>query len=541
MVYRLGAFFVFFFVLGAVTEGIWQTLAQNEQRQLVEQELFSEIEELASLGKEKAAEAVRGLKAPEEGWLVTEPSSTSGLASLRKRKVFAATDKAQEGTAPSEEIALAAANIKSRSLEKKLSAQIKETEDGRVLLSAPIIENDQLIGSLLLKREKPVSSGQGQWTWLLLALTLGAALCGVLGSGEASLVRGLRTALGALFAWGGALYFHLSSPSGVILFGAVGAFALLASFLAGVGTLARWWEPIRKARFAYGYVAPAILGMLILVFIPFAVGVGLSFFEHEFGEWRFAGLENFSKIMFGAGASSLTSPDSFYYKLVVTLLWTTSNVFFHVAIGLGLALLLNQPNLRGKAFYRLILILPWAVPSYITALIWKRMFHPELGLVNALLGTQGMSWTDSFWKAFFSNLMTNIWLGVPFMMVVCLGALQSIPKDVYEAADIDGASSWQKFWKITVPLLRPALLPSIILGMIWTFNMFNVIYLVSEGKPGGATDILVTEAYRWAFERQERGGEYGYAAAYSTIIFLLLLVYSLGTAKVTGLTKGAQD
>ena len=127
------------------------------------------------------------------------------------------------------------------------------------------------------------------------------------------------------------------------------------------------------------------------------------------------------------------------------------------------------------------------------------------------------------------------------MMVVCLGALQSIPRDVYEAADIDGASHWQQFWKITVPLLRPALLPSIILGMIWTFNMFNVIYLVSEGKPGGATDILVTEAYRWAFERQERGGEYGYAAAYSTIIFVLLLFYSLGTAKLTGLTKGAQD
>ena len=121
------------------------------------------------------------------------------------------------------------------------------------------------------------------------------------------------------------------------------------------------------------------------------------------------------------------------------------------------------------------------------------------------------------------------------MMVVSLGALGSIPSDLYEAADVDGANRWQKFRYITLPLLKPALFPAIILGCIWTFNMFNIIYLVSGGEPGGATDILITEAYRWAFQRGER---YGYAAAYSTIIFLILLVYSLTTNRLTRATEG---
>src|SRR5690606_29566297 len=103
----------------------------------------------------------------------------------------------------------------------------------------------------------------------------------------------------------------------------------------------------------------------------------------------------------------------------------------------------------------------------------------------------------------------------PFMMVTILGALQAIPKDLYDAAWVDGASTWQRFRHVTLPLVGPALVPAIVLGTIWTFNMFNVVFLVSEGQPEGATDILVTEAYRWAFARN---GRFGYAAAYSVII-----------------------
>jgi arabinogalactan oligomer/maltooligosaccharide transport system permease protein len=123
------------------------------------------------------------------------------------------------------------------------------------------------------------------------------------------------------------------------------------------------------------------------------------------------------------------------------------------------------------------------------------------------------------------------------MMVIALGALQSIPAELFEAADIDGASPWQKFRKITIPLLRPAMTPAIILGVVWTFNMFNIIYLVSGGAPYGATDILITSAYRWAFERYQ----YGYAAAYSTIIFVILLGYALLNLRVTRATESAYE
>jgi arabinogalactan oligomer/maltooligosaccharide transport system permease protein len=136
---------------------------------------------------------------------------------------------------------------------------------------------------------------------------------------------------------------------------------------------------------------------------------------------------------------------------------------------------------------------------------------------------------------FVANLVTNTWLGFPFMMVVSLGALQSIPKELYEAASIDGATRWQQFKTITLPLLKPALFPAVILGTIWTFNMFNIIYLVSGGGPDNQTNILITEAYR-AFKVL---GRYGFAAAYSLLIFVILFLYATVTNRVTRATEGA--
>jgi arabinogalactan oligomer/maltooligosaccharide transport system permease protein len=174
------------------------------------------------------------------------------------------------------------------------------------------------------------------------------------------------------------------------------------------------------------------------------------------------------------------------------------------------------------------------VPNYITALMWKGMFHRQFGAINGLLAALGLepvSWFTQFSTSFAANVITNTWLGFPFMMVVSLGALQSIPQDLYEAAEVDGASKWTQFRRITLPLLKPALLPSVILGSVWTFNMFNIIYLVSGGEPGGATDILVSEAYRWAFQRNE---QYGFAAAYSVLIFFVLLGWTRLTRRLTG-------
>jgi arabinogalactan oligomer/maltooligosaccharide transport system permease protein len=284
---------------------------------------------------------------------------------------------------------------------------------------------------------------------------------------------------------------------------------------------------------ALAYVAPAAAGIFVLIVIPLGVGVALSLFHHEAGDYSFVGLANFVDILASRGYR-ITEPLSFYFTLVVTVAWTFVNVALHVTIGLCLALLLKEPLMRLRGLYRVLLIVPWAVPNYITALMWKGMFHRQFGAINGLLvalGIEPVSWFTHFSTAFAANVVTNTWLGFPFMMVVSLGALQSIPPELYEAAEVDGASKWTQLWRITLPLLRPALLPAVLLGCVWTFNMFNIIYLVSGGEPGGATDILVSEAFRWAFQRNE---QYGFAAAYSVLIFLVLLAWTRATRRFSG-------
>jgi ABC-type sugar transport system permease subunit len=288
----------------------------------------------------------------------------------------------------------------------------------------------------------------------------------------------------------------------------------------------RFAHAVRHHRTALGFLAPAAIAMLVLVAAPFVIGLVLGFYDHHHGTWQFVGLDNFGEILSGGGRP-LDDPLNFWFILGVTVLWTVANVALHVALGVALALVLSRTWLRGRGIWRMLFILPWAVPNYITALIWKGMFTGEYGAINSILdlaGLDNVSWFGSWASSFSANVITNTWLGFPFMMVVALGALESIPRELYEAAAVDGASAWQRFRHITLPHLRPALGPAIALGSIWTFNMFNVIYLVSAGAPGGSTNILVTDAYRWAFERGER---YGMAAAYATIIFFILLLWTV--------------
>jgi ABC-type sugar transport system permease subunit len=307
------------------------------------------------------------------------------------------------------------------------------------------------------------------------------------------------------------------------------AIVLVAAALA-LAQRARWTDRlargVRQHRAALGFLAPAAVSMLVLVATPFVIGLFLGFYDHHQGQWTFVGLDNFGEILSGGGRP-LDDPLNFWFILGVTVLWTVANVALHVTIGVALALLLSRTWLRGRGFLRMLFILPWAIPNYITALIFKGMFGMEHGAINSLLGhagLDGVNWFSSWASSFSANVITNTWLGFPFMMVVALGALETIPKDLYEAASVDGAGAWQRFRHITLPHLRPALGPAVALGSIWTFNMFNVIYLVSAGDPGGSTNILVTDAYRWAFERGER---YGMAAAYGTIIFLILLLWTV--------------
>lgn len=314
------------------------------------------------------------------------------------------------------------------------------------------------------------------------------------------------------------------------------------------GAMERFIDTLIKHRLAYAYIFPAMFGVFLLVFFPFVYGWLIGFTDYNltnfggdllkyFGNFKNYGFDNFINIL---KVVNLNDYSNFYFTFLHTILWTVLNLFFHVSIGIILALVLNNARLKGRMIFRILLILPWAIPNYITALIWRGMFHKQFGAVNGLLellGFESISWFTAPVTAFLANLATNVWLGFPFMMIIALGALQSIPKELYEASAIDGSTKWQSFWNVTFPLLRPAMVPAIILGTIWTFNQFNVIYLVSGGGPDGATELLITDAYKLAFEQYR----YGYASAYSIIIFLVLLTYGLITSRVTGATKGVYE
>lgn len=319
--------------------------------------------------------------------------------------------------------------------------------------------------------------------------------------------------------------------------------ALMLTILGGLGGLC--WplrsralrSTIRRHATDYLWIFPAGFALVLLVVVPFLTGAFVAFFAHDQGTWTFVGFQHFLDILLSRDWP-MTSPLSFFFTLGVTVLWTLTNVALHVGIGLALAMLLREPWVRLRGMWRALLIIPWAIPNYITALIWKGMFHAQFGAINAILGIVTLSdgpvsvdWFSSFFTAFAANLVTNTWLGFPFMMVVALGALQAIPRELEEAAEVDGAGMWFRFRHVVFPLLLPALLPAVILGSVWTFNMFNVVYLVSAGEPNSSTEILISEAYRWAFTR---GNRYGYAAAYAVLIFGVLLVYSKGINRLAG-------
>ena len=289
--------------------------------------------------------------------------------------------------------------------------------------------------------------------------------------------------------------------------------------------LPRFRRELRASLPAYAYAATATLGIALLVVLPLAAGAATSLFVGSREEPRYVGLANYVAILTARGGGFFAQ-GSFYRTLVVTILWMTANVAFHVVIGVTLGFLLSRPAMKLKGLYRVLLIVPWAVPSYVTALAWKGMFHKQFGSINAVLGIFGIgpiAWFARFSTAFSANVATNVWLGFPFMMVVAMAALTNVPQEVLEAAELDGASRWKRLRFVTLPMIAPTMIPAIALGAAWTFNMFNVVFLVSGGEPDGSTDILVSEAYRWAFTRD---AQYGYAAAYAVLIFVVLSLMS---------------
>ncbi|CUS78970.1 arabinogalactan oligomer / maltooligosaccharide transport system permease protein [Candidatus Kryptonium thompsonii] len=284
----------------------------------------------------------------------------------------------------------------------------------------------------------------------------------------------------------------------------------------------------RRTLFILVFLLPALLIMFGVIVYPFFYNIVLSFSNmslRHFRDWKIIGFRQYVKVF---------TENTFYVVFLKTLIWTFVNVIFHVTIGVFLALLLNRKSLRFKPIFRTLLILPWAIPQVITALTWRSMFNYEYGAINIFiakyLNMSPVEWLLRPFEAFTACIITNVWLGFPFMMVVALGGLQSIPSELYEAADIDGASAWQKFKNITVPFLRPVMAPAITLGIIWTFNNLNIVWLVSNGgEPSDQTHILVSYVYKAAFNLYR----YGYAAALSVVIFLILLVIGIYFLKKT--------
>jgi len=283
-------------------------------------------------------------------------------------------------------------------------------------------------------------------------------------------------------------------------------------------------------------VVPSFVLLAAVVFYPFFYNVLLAFGNmnlNRIREWELIGIRQFVKIF-----TEPTEP-GFYAIFGKTIIWTVANIFFHVVIGIILALLLNQ-NLKGKAIYRTLLILPWAIPQYIVALTWRGMFNYEYGSINLILtrylNLPAVEWLRSPTEAFIACILTNVWLGFPFMMVVALGALQSIPHELYEAAEIDGATWWHRLRTITLPLIRPVMIPAITLGTVWTFNNLNIVWLVSNGgEPSDNTHILVSFVYKAAFNFYS----FSYAAALSLVIFLILFAFSMFFMKQSKATEPA--
>lgn len=278
-------------------------------------------------------------------------------------------------------------------------------------------------------------------------------------------------------------------------------------------------------RFAYYMMLPAFIGIFAVIIYPFFYNIAISFSNFSlrtFQDWSLVGFHHY--------IAALSDP-RFYSLFLKTVIWTVVNIVFHVSIGVFLAVIINQV-IAGKGFWRALLIIPWAVPQYITALTWRAMFNQEYGPINIFLQQflhmSPVQWLSQPTTAFAACILTNVWLGFPFMMIVALGGLQSIPGSLYEAARLDGANAWQRFRHITWPLLLPVMAPAALLGSIWTFNNLNVIWLVSNsGEPGDQTHILVSYVYKAAFNLYR----YGYAASVSVIIFLILVIWGLGSLK----------
>jgi len=319
---------------------------------------------------------------------------------------------------------------------------------------------------------------------------------------------------------------------------------------------------VRRTMMPYMYLLPAFVVMAVITFYPLIYQVIISFTDFQTKDLLLqlaspklqnVGLQNYVDIITGGLP---VQNFEFFRVLTYNIWWALTNVLVHVPAGVLIAVLLNTQGLWGKKIYRAIYVLPVVVPPIVVGTVWKNIFDEQYGAMNQFLTAVvhflgqadpvRIRWLQEYappipWLlpngpltlAYYAMMIANFWLGWPFMTLVATGALQSIPKDLYEAASIDGASGSQQFWNITVPLLRPAMIPAAVYGFTLSFNLFNFVFFMSGGGPARSTEILVTFAYDLVRNLRL----YGAAAAFSVIIFFVALIVFLITNYVTKATE----
>ncbi|UNQ73275.1 carbohydrate ABC transporter permease [Infirmifilum sp. NZ] len=278
-------------------------------------------------------------------------------------------------------------------------------------------------------------------------------------------------------------------------------------------------KSLNESIYKWLYALPTVALIFFIFIIPTIYEIWLSFHTKVIGgEPVFAGLYNYQRLI---------SSEVFYKTILNTIIYSFTSVFAKAIIGLGAALLLNM-RFRGRGFLRGFSILPWAFPSFVCAvLFWFNYdYRGTFNMILKALGLQPIHWM-SYDNAMFSVILLNIWHGWPFFFMGYLAGLQAIPVDLYEAADIDGASPLQKFRSITLPMLKPVLLTVMLLSLMWTMGEFTQIYMTTGGGPIDATLTIPIQTYKIAFQTELN---MPLAAAYSVLvlpIYLVLIYFTL--------------
>ncbi len=275
----------------------------------------------------------------------------------------------------------------------------------------------------------------------------------------------------------------------------------------------------RDRRLGFLLVAPAVVVLALVTGYPLIYNLWNSFHHVDYiapPVGGFAGFSNYSELFTG---------HSFVPALLHTVGFTIVSVAVETGVGLALALALNRP-FRGRSIVRAAIFIPWAVPTVVSAELWRTMFDPQSGFVNYILHALHLplastTWLDGTWTAWAALLIADAWRNTPFMAIVLLAGLQIIPSDVYEAARIDGAGAWQTFRRITLPMLRPALMVALIFRTLSSFLIFDVVYIMTGGGPGTSTQVLSYIDYQAFLNNLDFG--YGGAVAVALMVMALII------------------